>query len=173
MWRWYPGGQVDGPEGIGTEGVGVEPREELVVHQRGCGGGGLAALQGQRGGRREGRGRGCLGRGRGRRRPGRGGQQLPVEVEVGRVAVARPLGGEGRVAAVHAAAVHQLEVDVLVVGLDSEVVLEHFATGGAAPGVFAVQGYLLGADEAAVLVARVGDEATVRIRGRCGGRGAG
>lgn len=127
--------------------LGVKPGQEVVVEDRV---------------RRRGRGH-CRGRAHRAR-----GQELPVQVEVGRVPVAGALRGEGRVAALDAAPVHELQVDVLVVGLDPEVVLEDLAAGGAPAWVILVQGHVLagGDDEAPVLVVGVGDEVTVHIHAR-------
>jgi len=92
-----------------------------------------------------------------------------VQIEVRRVTVARAFRREGGVTAVHAAAVHQFEVNVLIVSLDAEMILKDLAAGGATPRVITVERHLLRADEAAVLVTRVRDQAIVRIHGRCGG----
>lgn len=81
-------------------------------------------------------------------------------------------GREGGIAAVNAATVHQLEMDILIVRLHPEVILEHLAAGGAAAWILPVERHLLSADEAAVLIASVGNEAIVRIHGHWGGRAA-
>lgn len=96
-----------------------------------------------------------------------------MEVKVRRVTVAGSFGRKSRVAAVDATTVHQLEVYVLVMGLYAKVVLKYLAASRAPAWVVSVEGHLLSADKAAVFVSRVGDETTVRVHGRCGGRGAG
>ena len=73
---------------------------------------------------------------------GRRRQQLAVKVEVGAVAVAAPLRRKRRVAAVHAALVHQLQVHVLEVRLHAEVVLEQLAALRALPLVLLVQSHV-------------------------------
>lgn len=149
--------------------VGVQSGEELVAKE------GRGGVGGDPGGRRPLLGRVPRGQGGGgerRRAVGRRGQQFSVEIEVSRVPVPGSLGGEGRVATVHAAPVHQLEVHVLIMGLHPEVVLKHFAAGGAPPRILPVEGHLapLGAHETPpVLVTGVRDKAIVRIHGRCGG----
>lgn len=85
------------------------------------------------------------------------------------MAIARSFRGEGRVTAVYAAAVHQFEMNVLIVGLDPKMILKDFAASRATTRILTIEWHLLSADEAAILIARVRDQAIVRIHGRCGG----
>jgi len=92
-----------------------------------------------------------------------------MQVEIRRMTISRSFRGEGRITAVHAAAVHQFEVDVLIMSLDAKVILKDLAAGGATARILTVERHFLSADETAVLVTCVRNQAIVRIHGHCGG----
>ena len=57
-----------------------------------------------------------------------GGQQFAVQSVVAAVPVSAPLGGEGSIATINSALVHQLQMNTLIVELDREMIGEHFST---------------------------------------------
>lgn len=70
-------------------------------------------------------------------------QQFAVEVEIGGMAVAAAFRREGSGAAIYRALVHQFQMDILVVRLDSEMILEDFTAGGATARILLVDGHLI------------------------------
>lgn len=91
-----------------------------------------------------------------------------MEIQIGTMSVPAPLGRERRVAAVHCTLVHQLQVDVLVVRLYTEVVLEHLPASRAHSRIVFVYRDVHSADERAILKVTVDLVTVVLGRGVSG-----